>query len=74
MQKISKEELVRNLSQAIDMDVGKRGLNILMHGWKKYRHYGAKYRHALSARKYLFITEVLDLSEYAGYDLTKKSS
>ena len=31
---------------------------------------GAKYRHALEARDWLYITEVMDLSEYAGCDLT----
>ena len=32
--------------------------------------YGAKYRHALEARDWLYRVEVSDLSDYAGYDLT----
>ena len=74
MERISKEELARRLNRAIGEEVGMRGLNILLSGWKNLRHFGEKYRHALNARDYLFITEVLDFSEYAGYDLTKKSS
>ena len=54
--------------------VGWRGLQILLHGWFNFRKYGEKYRHAVNARDYLFITEVMDLSEYAGYDLSKISS
>ena len=47
-----------------------KGLNTLLYGWKKFRKYGAKYRHALEARDWLYITEVMDLSDYAGCDLT----
>ena len=74
MQKISKEQLVRNLERAIGAEVGMQGLNTLLSGWKNFRHFGEKYRHAINARDYLFITEVLDFSEYAGYDLAEKSS
>ena len=38
--------------------------------WKRFRKYGAKYRHALEARDWLYRVEVSDLSDYAGYDLT----
>ena len=51
----------------------KQALDILLSGWKEHRHFGEKYRHALNARAFLFITEVLDLSEYAGYDLSKNT-
>lgn len=74
MERISKEELARRLDRAIGEEVGMKGLNILLSGWKNKRHFGDKYRHAINARDYLFITEVLDFSEYAGYDLSEKSS
>ena len=70
MQRISKEQLARNLDRVLGAEVGMQGLNTLMSGWKNHRHYGEKYRHAINARDFLYITEVLDLSEYAGYDLT----
>ena len=70
MRKITKEELARNLSRIIGKEVGKEGLSTLIYGWLRFRKYGAKYRHAIHARDYLFITEVQDLSEYAGYDLS----
>ena len=70
MKRISKEQLARNLSRAIEEEVGMTGLQTMIYGWLKYRKYGKKYRHAIHARDYLFITEVQDLSEYAGYDLS----
>ncbi len=70
MQRISKEELVRRLEKAIGQSVGIEGLNILLYGWKKYRRYGAKYCDALKHRDWLYIVEVIDLSEYAGYCLS----
>ena len=74
MERITKTELSHRLDHALGKEVGMEGLNILLSGWKNKRHFGSKYRHALNARPYLFITEVLDFSEYIGYDLTKKSS
>ena len=71
MQQISKQELAQRLDAALGESVGIAGLNILLYGWKKTRHYGAKYCHALDARKWMYIVEVIDLSEYAQYDLTK---
>ena len=70
MKRISKEELAERLERAIGAKVGMTGLNTLLYGWKKFRKYGAKYRHALEARDWLYITEVMDLSDYAGCDLT----
>lgn len=70
MTRISKEQLARNLSRAIEEEVGMAGLQTMIYGWLKYRKYGKKYRHAIHARDYLFITEVQDLSEYVGYDLS----
>ena len=72
--KISKEELARRADKARGVVCGLAGLNILIYGWLQYRKYGDKYRHAIHARQFLYITEVMDLSEYAGCDLLKKSS
>ena len=71
MKRISKEELAARLERAIGAKVGMAGLNTLLYGWKKFRKYGAKYLDALKHRDWLYITEVMDLSEYAGYDLTR---
>ena len=70
MQRISKDELVERLDAALGQAVGMAGLNILLYGWKKFRHYGAKYCDALKHRDWLYIVEVMDLSEYAGYCLS----
>jgi len=70
MQRISKTELAQRLDTVLGEPVGMEGLNTLLYGWRKYRHYGAKYCHALEARNWLFFCEVVDLSEYAQYDLT----
>ena len=71
MQRISKEELAARLEARVECaQGGMAGLNTLLYGWKKFRKYGAQYRHALEARDWLYITEVIDLSEYAGCDLT----
>ena len=72
MQRISKEELAERLEQAIGAKVGIEGLNTLLYGWKKFRHYGARYLDALKHREWFYITEAADFSEYAGYDLTGK--
>ena len=70
MKRISKEELAERLERAIGAAIGMTGLNTLLYGWKKFRKYGARYLDALKHREWLYITEVMDLSEYAGYDLT----
>lgn len=70
MQRISKEELVQRLDAALGQAVGEEGLDILLYGWKKFRHYDARYCNALKHRDWLYIVEVIDLSEYAGYDLS----
>ena len=70
MPHVSKEELLSRLELAIDAKVGIEGLNTLLYGWKKFRKFGAKYLDALKHRDWFYITEVMDLSDYAGYDLT----
>ena len=71
MIKIQKTLLVARLENRIRCNVGWKGLQILIYGWLNFHKYGDKYRHALQARDYLFITEVQSLSDYAGYDLSK---
>ena len=51
-------------------NVGIKGLNTLLYGWKRKRRYGLQYLTALKHRNWLYITEVMDFSEYAGCDLT----
>ena len=71
MEKISKTELAARLEARVDCaEGGMEGLNTLMYGWKRFRKYDAKYRHALEARDWLYKSEVMDLSQYAGCDLT----
>ena len=70
MQRISKSQLARALNAALQTDVGNPGLNTLIHGWLKHRRYGPSYYEAIRHRDWLYITEVQDLSRYAGYDLT----
>ena len=70
MQKITKQQLVLNLDRVLGQTVGEEGLQTLIYGWLNYRKYGPKYRHVINSRKWLFITEVQDLSDYAGYDLS----
>lgn len=70
MLKISKAELARRLEDRVECaQGGVAGLNILIHGWLKYKRYGKKYYFALHKRDFLYITEVQELSEYAGVSL-----
>lgn len=71
MLRISKTELVRRLDAVLGEKVGLEGLNTLLYGWKKYRHYGKKYLDALKHRDWFYIVEVMDISDYAQYDLMK---
>ena len=74
MLRISKEQVARNLAGKIPIAEDKtplQALNILVHGWLKFRKYGKKYRDKLYHRDWFFITEVHDLSEYAQCDLTQ---
>ena len=70
MLKIPKSQLVTHLNRYLEKEVGMDGFLILLYGWFYYRNYGDKYRHAVHARDWLYITEVQDLSDYAGYDLS----
>ena len=66
---VSKEELARRADKARGVERGLWGLNVLIYGWLKYRKYGEMYRKKIYNRDWLHITEVLDLSDYAGCDL-----
>ena len=69
MLRISKAQLAATLSAAIHAEVGMQGLNTLVYGWLNFRHYSHTYRNAIYNRGWLYLTEVLELSDYAGYDL-----
>ena len=71
MPRISKQELASRLDALLGAKVGTEGLDKLLYGWKKKRGYGQRYLNALKHREWMYITEVMDLSEYAQYDLTK---
>ena len=73
MQRVSKQALVERLETILGEAVGLKGLNILLYGWKKARRYGAVYCQVLTNRDWMYITEVIDFSEYAGYDLSKNT-
>lgn len=74
MDKISKDELTHRLETAIQASVGRNGLNTMIYGWLNQKKYSRKYREAIWHRNWLYITEVHELSEYAGYDLTENES
>ena len=74
MIRMTKEQLAVHLDTYVGQEVGMEGLQTLIYGWLNWRKYGKKYRHAVHARNFLYITEILDLSEYAGYDLKHKKS
>ena len=74
MQRIEKTELAQRLDAVLGEPVGMAGLNILLYGWRKFRHWGALYCDAIKHRTWLYITEVHDFSEYIGYDLSKRDS
>ena len=70
MKRITKAQLAINLNRYLGTEVGLAGLSTMIYGWFHFRRYGKKYRKAVYNRDWLYITEVMDLSEYAGYDLT----
>lgn len=67
--KISKEEVARRADEARGVVLGMQGLKVLIYGWLKYRKYGELYRKKIHSRPWLHLTEVMDLSDYAGCDL-----
>jgi hypothetical protein len=74
MQRISKAELAERLERYVACAAGSmKGLNTLLYGWKKKRKYGKTYCQVLTNRDWMYITEVMDFSEYVGYDLSKNT-
>ena len=71
MQRITKQQLALNLDRAIAAQVGMQGLNTLIYGWFNWMKYGSRYREAIYHRDWLYLTEVHELSRYAGYDLSE---
>ena len=74
MLRISKEQVARNLANKVPIADDKtptQALDILVLGWLKYRKYGKKYYFAIHNRDFLYITEIQDLSNYAGCDLSQ---
>ena len=69
MKRITKQLLADRLSAAIHFNAGIQGLDTLIYGWLKHRRYGHTYRDKLYHRDWMYLTEVHDLSLYAGYDL-----
>ena len=65
-QRFLKTELVRRLERHIGAEVGLRGLNTLIYGWRKKHRFTDT---ATYQRDYLTYPETQSLSEYAGYDL-----
>jgi len=75
MEKIKKTELARRLAERVELaddQTPEKALGIMLYGWKNERKFGQLYRNALKHRDWMYITEVMDLSQYAGVDLTKK--
>jgi len=75
-EKIVLETVAARLERVLQCDVGMEGLKTLLYGWQVKRlkqrlpiiPFGARRRDTGSA--FLFTGELLDFSEYAGYDLT----
>lgn len=73
MKRISKEQLARNLARRVELADDKtpeQALGILLYGWLKKRKYSESYYWAVHRRDFLYITEVQELSEYAGVNPT----
>ena len=78
---MSKEDMIllttisARLERAIHADVGMKGLTILMYGWSKKKNFNLNallwMREKRNGEPFLTFNEVKELSEYAGYDLTK---
>ena len=70
MERVTKKELARRLASRKECaNGGEQGLSTMIYGWLNWHKYGAKYRHAVHARDFLYTVEVAELSRYAGCDL-----
>ena len=73
MLKISKEELAQRLAEKVPIAEDKtprQALNTMIYGWLRFRKYGKKYCKAVANRDWLYIVEVIDLSDYVQVDLS----
>ena len=74
MKNIPLTTLAGRLERAIHADVGMRGLNILLYGWKMKEHTivdsTLTMRRTRSGEAYLTELEARQFSHYCGYDLT----
>ena len=78
-EKIFFTTIAGRLERAIYADVGMYGLEVLICGWQCYRkrrgfskiNLMQRARDAGENERFLFYDELLSLSKYAGYDLTK---
>ena len=68
-------QLTARLERAIHCDVGLKGLNILLYGWAKKKKFNLNallwMREKREGEPFLTLNEAKELSDYAGYDLTK---
>lgn len=68
--------IAARLERAIHADVGMKGLTVLMYGWAKKKNLRLNamlwMREKRKGEPFLTPNEVKELSEYAGYDLTKE--
>lgn len=73
--KIPLTTLCARLERAIHADVGMKGLNILLYGWKMKYHliqeYTLSLRERQSGEAFLTAGELASFSRYAGYDLSR---
>ena len=73
--KIPLTTVCARLERAIHADVGMRGLNILLYGWKMKYHLIQDHtfymRTQSSGEAFLTVAEARSFSRYAGYDLTR---
>ena len=78
-EKVPFTTIAARLERAVHADVGMYGLEVLMSGWQNYRkrhgfgkiNFGQRARDEPAIGRFLFISELMVFSKYAGYDLTK---
>ena len=74
--KIPLTTIAARLERAIHADIGEKGLNILIYGWRKHPRFHSVTDHVLCEREYkdgfrwLSASELESFSKYAQYDLS----
>ena len=72
--KIPLSLIARRLNDALNAEVGLKGLNTLLFGWIRKGHLSSatlRVRNKRDGYRWLSIHELESFSQYAGYDLTK---